>query len=251
MKLVTVLSASALFALAGLVGCGDTKTVYQPAPGAGATSSGGDGTATGDDDDQGGGLEGDGDGVASAAPDKNPAGDPYPTKGIGTTEGAIIRNFKFVGYPDADVEGGLQPISLAQFYDPTGKDVKMIHIQAAGVWCSACKGETTALVPLASELKARKVVWIVSLAEGAKPGSPSKKSDLGDWISTFSSPFTHVLDPANQNLGPFYDRTALPWNANIDATTMKILTSGTGGAQTGDAILEEIDEALGMIDSAK
>lgn len=244
MKLVTVLTASTLLALAGLVACGDsTTTVVQP----GGTSTSSSGGASSSSGSASGGLEGEGVASASSAPDTNAAGDKYPTTGLGTKEGAVIQNYKFLGYPDADVGGGLQPISLAQYFDPSGDSVKMIHIQAAGVWCSACRGETTALVPIAAELKKRKVVWIVSLAEGPKGGDPSTKKDLDGWIQEFSSPFTHVLDPSNKNLGPFYDRSALPWNANIDATTMKVLTSGTGGAQTGDAILEEIDSALEMI----
>jgi hypothetical protein len=254
MKLVTVLSASTLLALTSLLACG-TNTVYQPAPGNGSSGTAtpddqtkANGTSEGDDDDgTGGGLTGDGVGNANAAPDKNAAGDAYPTKGIGTQVGKVIRNYKFLGYPDANVEGGLKPISLAQFFDPSGSDIKLIHIQAAGSWCSACRGETRALVPIAEELVKRKVIWVVSLAEGPTPGSPSKTTDLNTWISDFNSPFTHVLDPANKNLGPFYDRSALPWNANIDAKTMKIITAGTGGAQQADRILEEIDDALAQI----
>ena len=34
------------------------------------------------------------------------------------------------------------------------------------------------------------------------------------WIKDFNSPFTHVLDPNNKNLGIFYDASALPWNAD-------------------------------------
>ena len=68
--------------------------------------------------------------------------------------------------------------------------------------------------------------------------------DLDGWIATFKSPYTHWLDPGNANLGPFYDRSALPWNANIDATTMEILTSGTGAVTTKAGIIEEVDKAL-------
>lgn len=203
--------------------------------------------------DQDKGLEGDGVASASSAPDTNPAGVAYPTEGIGTvprkgtTPGKRIQNYKFVGYPNGDKSLGLQPISLAQYFDPTGETYKIIHIQAAGVWCSACQAETQTVVPMKADLEAKKAVWLVSLAEGPTPGSPSKTADLDGWINEFSSPFTHVLDPSNKNLGPFYDRSALPWNANIDATTMKILTSGTGGAQSADDILQEIDDALAMV----
>ncbi|HVJ92443.1 MAG TPA: hypothetical protein VM580_21730 [Labilithrix sp.] len=196
------------------------------------------------------GLEGEGVGAASAAPDTNPDGIPYPTDNIGVVPrkgkkpGNRIANFKFLGYPNANKEGGLQPISLAQFFDPSGTRYKIIHIQASGVWCSACQAETRVVVPMKAELEEKGAVWLVSLAEGRTPGVPSKQSDLDKWISNFNSPFTHWLDPGNKNLGPFYDRTALPWNANIDATTMEILTSGTGGVTRREGIIAEIDDAL-------
>jgi hypothetical protein len=237
MKLVTVLSAS-FITVASLVACGsDTTTVVPPGGSSGNTSG----------DNGSGGLQGDGVAQASSAPDTNPAGDKYPTADYGTTEGAVVRNYKFLGYPNADIAGGLKPISLAEFYDPTGETYAMIHIQAAGVWCTACQGETRALVPIADELKQRKIVWLVSLAEGGTPGDPSTKTDLDNWIHEFDSPFWHVLDPANKNLGPFYGQNALPWNGNIDAKTMKVLTSGNGGPQTAEDILAELDDALAKI----
>src|SRR5262249_32073966 len=99
------------------------------------------------------GLEGAGVGNASAAPDVNPDGVPYPTDSIGTQPrsgdhpGNRIANFKFLGYPNADESQGLQPLSLAQFYDPTGNTYRILHIQAAGVWCTACQAETSVVVP--------------------------------------------------------------------------------------------------------
>lgn len=203
-------------------------------------------------DAQDGGLEGDGVGAADSAPDKNPDGVDYPSDNIGFTPrkgdkpGNRISNFKFLGYPDGNVDAGLKPVSLAQFFDPTGEKIKIIHIQAAGVWCSACQGETKAVVPIKEQLLEKKAIWLVSLAEGPTMGAPAKKADLDGWIERFGSPYTHWLDPGNANLGPFYDRTALPWNANIDARTMEILTASTGGFDTGAKILKEIDDALAL-----
>lgn len=228
MKIAPVLAASLLF---GLVGCSSSNT-------------------PGTEEPFDPGVEGPGVGVADSAPDVNPDGIPYPTDNIGTIPrkgtrpGNRIQNFKFLGYPNADKSGGLQPISLAQYYDPTGTKYKIIHIQAAGVWCSACQAETKAVVPIKEELEAKGAVWLVSIAEGPTMGVPSKQPDMDGWIERFKSPFTHWLDPGNKNLGPFYDATALPWNANIDATTMEILTSGTGGIPDPAGIRREIDDAL-------
>src|SRR5688572_10318696 len=110
-------------------------------------------------------------GAVVNAPDTNPAGVPYPSTNIGTVPrtgtkaGNRMANYKFYGYPDGNPANGLQPMSLAQYYDPEGTTYKLIHIQASGVWCVYCQKETEVVVPLKPELDKRKVVWLVSLAE--------------------------------------------------------------------------------------
>ena len=201
------------------------------------------------------GLEGEG--QEAVAPDTNPEGVAYPTENIGTSSrsgsraGNRMANYKFLGYPDGNPANGLQPMSLAQFYDPEGKTYKLIHIQASGVWCVYCQKETEVVVPLKQKFEERKVVWLVSLAEGPTQGTPSKQKDLDGWIAEFKSPYPHVLDPGNKNLGVFYDAAALPWNANINAKTMEILQAGTGAHTTEESILTELDEWLEQIDSGK
>ena len=64
------------------------------------------------------GVEGTGDQNPATAPDKNPQGVDYPTSNIGVTVGSIIQNYKFLGYPDGNPANGLQPMSMAQFFDP-------------------------------------------------------------------------------------------------------------------------------------
>ena len=201
------------------------------------------------------GLEGEG--QEALAPDTNPYGVAYPTQNIGTSSrsgskaGNRMANYKFLGYPDGNPANGLQPMSLAQFFDPEGRTYKLIHIQASGVWCVYCQKETEVVVPLKQKFEERKVVWLVSLAEGPTQGTPSKQRDLDGWIAEFKSPYPHVLDPGNKNLGVFYDAAALPWNANINAKTMEILQAGTGAHTTESSIMTELDEWLEQIDSGK
>src|SRR5262249_53579805 len=93
-----------------------------------------------------------------------------------------------------------------------------------------------------------KVVWLVSLAEGPTPGTPSTQTDLNNWVQDYNTPFTHVLDPANKNLGLFYDAAALPWNGNFSAKTMEILSSGTGANEEASSILAEVNDYLKQVD---
>ena len=220
-----------------------------------SSSNSTDGTGTPTPTNQDKGLGGDNDQSAATAPDKNPDGVPYPTANIGTnpragtTKGNTLANYKFLGYPDGDMTKGLQPISMATLFDPTGAKVKLIHIQASGSWCVYCQEETKTITPMRQMLADRKVTWIISLAEGPTPGTPSTSADLNKWISQFKAPYTHLLDPANKNFGPFYDAAALPWNANINAKTMEILSSGVGATTTQQAILDDLDLWIKTIDS--
>jgi thiol-disulfide isomerase/thioredoxin len=218
-----------------------------------SSSSKSGGGGGGGDPDQG--VAGDGTSSAASAPDKNPDGVPYPTTNLGTTArkgktpGNTMYNYKFLGYPDGDTSKGLQPLSLANFFDPEGKRYKLIHIQASGSWCVHCQKETETVTPLKAKLEAKKVVWLISLAEGIAVGTPATKGDLDKWMTNFKAPYTHLWDPGNKNFGPFYDAAALPWNANVYAKTMEILSSGVGAAESEAAIMADIDPWLQDIDS--
>ncbi len=224
MKIVRLLAASALFAL---IACSSSNT------------------------EQDKGVEGEGVGAASSAPDVNPDGVPYPTDNIGilprqgNRKGNRLENFKFLGYPDADMSAGLKPISMAQFYDPEGKKYKIIRLVASGSWCPPCQAEAEMVAPLKSTFEEKKILWLTSLSEGPTMG-PSTKKDLDNWIKEFKGWNTHWLDPANKSLGPFYDRAAIPWNATINAQTMEILSSATGAPLNETKLLQELDEYLGM-----
>ena len=138
---------------------------------------------------------------------------------------------------------------MATLFDPTGSTYKLIHIQASGTWCVYCQEETKTIVPMRQTLADRKVAWIISLAEGPTPGTPATSEDLDRWVSQFKAPYTQFLDPANRNFGPFYDAGALPWNANVNAKTMEILSSGVGATTKEADILADVDGWITKIDN--
>jgi hypothetical protein len=138
---------------------------------------------------------------------------------------------------------------MATFYDPKGVKFKLIHVQASGSWCVYCQEETKTVAPIQQKLNDRKVAWIISLAEGPTPGTAATTTDLNRWVAQFKAPYTHLLDPANKNFGPFYDAAALPWNANINAATMEILSSGVGATTKEADILAEVDGWIAKIDN--
>lgn len=172
--------------------------------------------------------------------EKNPNGICYPTddvgtaKRLGTVSGNRIKNYKFVGYgTDAsavklDTTKPTSTVSLADFFDPTGDKYLLIHITVAAVWCGPCNQETDEIATsLAAKYGPQKVVFLQALTEDGAY-APAKLTDLEGWISDHNNNFSTVLDPEQINLGVFFDKAAIPFNANIDARSMEILTAATG-----------------------
>jgi hypothetical protein len=174
--------------------------------------------------------------------DTNPDGVAYPSSNLGTKPstndpqkgivgkpGNIISNFKFYGYPDGDMTAGLQPVALADYFDPSNKKWKLIHIQAAGTWCIWCQRETQAMVPISSKLQGEGVAWLTAIVEGASTGSQATLTDLNRWVTAYKpKDFPNVVDQGNHTFGVFFPEGGLPWNATVDPVNMEILAAGVG-----------------------
>ena len=199
-----------------------------------------------------------GPGTGSSAVETNKYGVAYPTNNIGylarrgAIAGNVIQNYKFQGYnalPDSsavlDTSGGLTQISMADFFDPEGKlgpngvGIKVIHLSVAAVWCPPCNDETDQTSQVAAELTQQGVVFIQALDDGATVGTPATAQDLNSWITKHKSNFTEMLDPGLRNLGQFFDAAAVPFNANIDARSMEILSAGVGEPQSMTADVQQ------------
>jgi hypothetical protein len=192
--------------------------------------------------------------------DKAPGGQCYPTDDIGTgsrssfsangTPGQRIANFAFTGYPVSDTTlvtpGTPTSIHLANFYNPDGKSVfagtsiKLIHLTVAAVWCGPCNEETdfisggnwtgqnTGGASFAKELAPLGVIFVQAISDGPTFGTGATISDLNNWVTHHQSDFPSMVDPGVQNLGVFFDGAAVPFNMNIDARSMEILSTELG-----------------------
>jgi len=216
--------------------------VLAVAAGGVACSSGGTGTGNGGEGSSSGGggssgssggyggptcnpcADGGGSSLQSSGHDVNPYGAPYPT-------------------PDK-----MSIVSLADFYDPCAKTVKMIHLTAAAVWCGPCNQETDAIVAAKSDLASKGIVVLQLLFDGAAMGTPVYQATLESWIRLHNSNFTELLDSelVDPNLGGFFNTVYIPWNADVDPRTMELLTSTEGFS--GDI---DTDLAPGLADVAK
>lgn len=219
----TVFSSIALFLAASLAGCSSDTT--STTGGSSASTSGG--STSGDmqaPDFPGGGQ------TAHA----NVA---YPAGPYGLKKGSIIANYDFIGFADSmKVSNALQGISLADFYNPTGKDVypegsphgagqpkpKVLLLDVPSVWCPPCNYEAgTILPPLHTKYKPKGGEFMEVLADGPTPGTAATQKNLFSWTKKYKIDYPTVIDP-EYKLGPLFAQDAFPANLMIDTRTMKI-----------------------------
>jgi hypothetical protein len=157
---------------------------------------------------------------------------PYPEGPYGTSLGAIIQNFEFLGWRDP-VANEYDPekferVSMADFYDPTGETTKLIWLNASAVWCSVCRSEYRDLRDqgVVANYSEKGIKFVSAIFEDNNY-DPSTPNDLKYWGQLFSVEFPMVLDPGFK-LGAFFDADATPMNMLIDARTMKVIRIDMG-----------------------
>lgn len=158
---------------------------------------------------------------------------PYPTGPFGVVKNTLIQNYKFLGWEnpkEINYTGDLQPIELADFYDPDGvKGIKALFINASARWCSVCRAEQKDIAAAKLAWGDKGVYFLETLFEGApaETAPPATLDDLIYWTKTYKIDWYSVIDP-NNKLSPFFDTTATPMNMVVDTKTMTIKTLITG-----------------------
>jgi hypothetical protein len=146
----------------------------------------------------------------------------------------VIENTTFLGWRDPVAANydtaALEPVSLSDFYDPTGAKAKLIVINASAVWCTVCQAELRQMKNdnTVETYRARGVQFLGTLFEDAT-GAPARPSDLQLWGSaaTRAIAFPLVLDPGLK-MGVYFTSDATPLNLIVDARDMRIVYAMMG-----------------------
>lgn len=165
----------------------------------------------------------------------NPDGIAYPMDNLGgrarrtALRGERIPNFAFQGYRDGDRSRGLETISLSEYYDPSQKRHKVLHLLAAATWCALCSSELEAAVSVKEPLAAEGVVFFEVVVSGATAGTGPSLGEVDAWVSRHQANFSVGIDVRARRLGAVgVDPSAMPHDILIDARTMEILDSSVG-----------------------
>jgi hypothetical protein len=175
----------------------------------------------------------------------------YPPGPYGTTKGTIVARYQLTGFQNAQVNhSAMQPISLADFYNPhaddpayapanPGQDDRLfpagsafgsgapkpraLSINVSSLWCGACKSEAKSVLP-AKHLKYKPLggEFLVQLNDGAGQGRSAVQQDLVTWTTQFHIDYPATIDPGRQ-LNALFVANVYPANIIINTRSMKIV----------------------------
>lgn len=162
----------------------------------------------------------------------------YPPGPYGVSKGSIISNLEFVGYFNPmDKSRGMQLVTLADFYNPTGADVfpentpypelagtpkpKALLIMVSASWCGPCQQEAAEVVPGKYEkYHPMGGEFLLQLVEGPNY-DPAVPKNLDSWTNKFDVNYPAAIDPSYK-MGAFVPG-AFPANMIINTRTMEIV----------------------------
>ncbi len=167
----------------------------------------------------------------------------YPAGPYGISPGRVIANYQFVGYANAaEHKDTMQPIQLADFYNPSGEEVfpegspygagepkpKVLLIDVSSVWCGPCKIEAESVLPrLYEQYQPLGGEFLVQLADGRNPGEPAVPRDLYRWTTQYDVQYPSAIDPSYK-LGALFQADAFPANMLVKTKDMTIVEVVSG-----------------------
>lgn len=182
----------------------------------------------------------------------------YPAGPYGVEKGAIIANYKFVGFPTPLLDkAALREIQLADFYNPTGSESfpagsiygerpkpKALMLGVSAVWCAPCQYENEVILPVEYEKYAPLgVEFFLQLADGPSVGKPAETKHLVSWVTKYDTAWPAVIDPSYK-LSSLFEADAFPANMIIDTKTMKLVEIIAGVPEQGGPFFDALDDLL-------
>ena len=155
----------------------------------------------------------------------------YPEGPFGTKPGDTAKNVCFRGWLEPDrtalVEDTLAPVALSDFHDPDGtRGVKLLLLNTAALWCTACRVEHRTLPGHAARLAPKGLVVVTALFQGVD-GSPATLNDMTLWVTNYGTNFPIVLDPV-YSFERYASAATAPLNLVVDPKTMQVLEKYIG-----------------------
>jgi hypothetical protein len=172
------------------------------------------------------------------------------TAGTGTETGDVVDDFCFDGWldptaADFDLEK-VAPICIEDFRDPEGASGELLLVNAAAIWCTACKTEYRGSrdKPSLGEHLAERYdggFRVLGTLFQDTDGHPATQQDAVFWAQQFDVDFPFAIDPTFQ-LGAFTCPSNAPFNLLLDLRSGEIVLKLEGDQAA--VLFAEVDSFL-------
>lgn len=175
----------------------------------------------------------------------------YPDGPTGGEVGDLAPNVCVTGWREPSAAGfevdAMQQICFGDFHAPDADGVRLLLVNTAALWCSACQveyGGSGTRPSLADEVRERSARGLSVLGTLFQDAA-RRPAELGhgvEWARAFEVDFPFGIDP-DFEMGAFADADVQPFNLVIDARTMRVVLRVNG--DNPDQLWPAIDERLG------
>lgn len=169
--------------------------------------------------------------------DPGPTG-AYPSGPYAIAVGSTYPNVSLNGYRDG--AGAWTTITASDSYDPTGsRGIKALLVVISAAWCGPCQEEAKNMPSYKAKYGPQGIRFLEVVIENLS-GGPATQSTVDSWKKMASLDIDVVADPA-KNACP-KGSIGLPFNALIDAKTMKVIDTWEGA--DGGGSITAVDDFL-------
>ena len=174
--------------------------------------------------------------LAAIAAGQNQGGGDYPSGPYGPLEGDVAANLCFQGWPDPeadDYDGDqMQQVCFADFYDPSGEEIRLLYVATSALWCVACVNEYGGgpdRPSLREHFEARRDdgFRVLGALFQDTARNPASVADAEIWASRFEVNFAFVRDNEFR-MGEFANANNQPFGMLVDTATMRIVAQFEG-----------------------
>ena len=168
----------------------------------------------------------------AAAPDSMPKAQgsddlAYPTDKWGGKVGQRFPNLSFEGVASAATADAPTVINVADYYDPTGARIDLLHIVIVAMWCPHCDKQATAMAGLSTWQSEHRVASFELTIDGPNRTGPSM-AEVADWAIRHGLATPVARDPQSARIKPYLDISYIPLHLLVNPRTMIILDATSG-----------------------
>jgi len=151
----------------------------------------------------------------------------YPTDNWGGKVGQRFPNLSFEGVRSAATADVPTVINVADYFDPTGARIDLLHVVIVAMWCPHCDKQATAMAGLSAWQTEHRVASFELAVDGPNRTGPSM-AEVTTWAVKHDLPTPVARDPQSVQIKPYLTVSYIPLHLLVDPRTMIILDATTG-----------------------